>query len=226
MSLPCRRTEPARPDAGFTLVEVMVGIAIFTVLMGLLTGLVIDMLKTSSGTSARLTNVDGLRVGLDGVTKGLRTAVRPEQLNPGCTSACDSAFLSSSASAVTFYANYGSPGKAQLTTYRVEENLPTAPGTGRLVEEIHAAATPGGTPSTACAAGCKQRTLVRGLTWPVAAAAPVFDFADSGCSDFLTPVALGDIACVLVDLPVDGARDNPGTSATSTVFLPNSVMGR
>lgn len=204
----------------------MVGIAIFTVLMGLLTGLVVDMLRTSSGTSARLTNVDGLRVGLDGVTKGLRTAARPEQLNPACATGCDSAFLSSAPTAVTFYANYGAVGKAQLTTYRVEENLPTAVGTGRLVEEIHAAAVPGGSPSTVCSAGCVRRTLVRGLTWPVPAAAPVFDVAGAGCIDFMTAVALADIACVLIDLPVNGARDNPGTSATSTVFLPNSVMGR
>ncbi len=210
-----------------TLVEVMVGMAIFTILGGLLTGFVIDMLRSSTGTSTRVSNVDQLRVAMDDVTKGLRTAVRPEQLNPGCTGTCDSAFLAASASSVAFYANYGAAGKAQLTVFRVEQNLPDHPGTGRFVEERQSAAIPAGTTTVpSCGASCTKRTLVTGLTWPVAAADPAFAFADDQCSDFTTPVDKADIACVVVDLPIVGARDNPGTSARSTVFLPNSVMGR
>ena len=216
---------PHRRDAGMTLIEVLVGVVIFTVLSGLLTAFVIDMLRSSTGTTNRAANVDQLRVSTDALTKGLRTAVRPEQLNPACTSACDAAFLTASASAVTFYANHGTAGQARLTTYRVEQD-PDTVGTGRLIEELHAGAAPGGTPSTACGAGCTTRALARGLVWPVAAADPVFAFADEGCADFVSPVARADIACVVIDLPVLGARDNPGTSATATVFLPNSVMGR
>lgn len=208
-----------------TLLEVVVGVVIFTVIGGLLTTFVLDMLRTSAGTTNRATNVDQLRVSSDALTNGLRTAVRPEQLNPACTSACDEAFVAASASAVTFYANNGTAGQARLTTYRVEQD-PAKVGTGRLVEEARVSAAPGGTPSTACGTGCKQRTLARGLVWPVTAADPVFAFADEGCDDFVTPVARADIACVLIDLPLLGARDNPGTSVTATVFLPNSVMGR
>lgn len=214
-----------RSDAGMTLIEVLVGVVIFTVLGGLLTGFVVEMLRSNTGTTNRAANVDQLRVSTDALTKGLRTAVRPEQLNPACASACDAAFLSASASAVTFYANHGAAGKARLTTYRVEQD-PDKLGTGRLVEEVRASAAPGGAPVTACGAGCTSRTLARGLVWPVIAADPVFAFADDGCANFVTTMDAADIACVLIDLPVLGARDNPGTSATATVFLPNSVMGR
>ncbi|MGQ0631805.1 MAG: PulJ/GspJ family protein [Sporichthyaceae bacterium] len=212
-------------DGGFTLVEVMVGLTILTVLGGLLSGYVVDMLRTSTGTSARLNNVDQLRVSMDGLSKQVRTAVRPEQVNPACTTNCTAAFRAATPTAVTFYAN-GGVGKVRLMSFRVQEDLPTRPGTGRLVEELHTAAAPGGTPSTVCGAGCVSRTLARGLSWPVPAAGPVFAFARSDCAAFSAAVPLTDIACVAVDLPIEGARDNPGTSVTSTIFLPNSAMGR
>lgn len=211
-----------RTDAGFSLIEVLVGTAVFTILFGLLTGLVVEMLRTESGTRGRIKNVDQVRVALDSVTKNLRTAVRPEQLG-ACTSACDAAFLPSTGSSVSFYANHGDAGKARLTTYRVEQN-PDELGTGRLVELQSAAAAPAGAASHSCGAGCVQRVLATDLAWPVTQ--PVFSYADSGCATFGLTTALADIACVAVDLPVEGARDYPGTSANSTVFLPNSVMGR
>lgn len=209
-----------------TLIEVLVGMAIFIILGGLLTGFVIDMFRTNTGTTNRASNVDQLRASTDAVTKGLRTAVRPEQLNPACATACTEAFLDATAGAVTFYAHHGVAGQSRLTTYRIEQDLPERPGTGRLVEEVHPSAVPGGSPSTTCGGGCTKRTLARGVLWPVTTADPVFAFADTGCADFVTPVAREDIGCVVVDLSLLGARDNAGSSATTTVFLPNSVMGR
>lgn len=215
----------AGEDAGITLIEVLVGVVLLSLVGGLLTTLVVDMLRTSSGTSSRLTNVDSVRVALDDVTKGLRTAVRPEQLNPACTTNCDSAFRAAAGTSVSFYANYGTSGQAQLTTYRVEAD-PDHPGTGRLVEEVFASAPPGGTPSLTCGTGCRTRVVARGLTWPLTGTDPVFDYADDQCTDFAAIVALADIGCVLIDVPIEAKRDDKGTSATATVFLPNSVMGR
>lgn len=219
---------PARPhrrDTGLSLVEMMVSVTILSVLGGLLTNVALDLIRTSAGTTARLSNVDELRVAMDSLTKNLRTAVRPEQVSSGCPSSCTAAFVATSPAAVSFYAN-GGPGKVRLMTYQVVQNLPLHPGTGRLVEQVHVAAPPGGTVSTACAVGCTARTLATGLPWPVSAGAPVFTFAESGCADFAVVVDPADVACVAVDLPVSGARDNPGTSVSATVFLPNSAMGR
>lgn len=218
------RARVRRSDAGFSLIEVLVAIVLFTALSTMLTGMVIQMLRTSSGVQSRLTNADQLRVAMDEVTKELRTAIRPEQLTSSCASACDAAFLPSTGSQVTFYANQGDAGKARLITLRVEENLPSKPGTGRLVEEEQASAVPGGIASApACGTGCVKRTLARDLLWPVATS--VFTYADSDCATFGAATDLTRISCVAVRLPVKGTRDNAGTSASSTVFLPNSVMG-
>lgn len=213
----------ARHDAGFSLIEVIVGIGLFTVVIGLLTGLVIETLGSNAGTRGRLANVDQIRVAMDAVTKDLRTAVRPEQLNPACTSTpCEAAFTSASGSAVTFYANHGTAGKAQLTTFRFDDN-PSRPGTGRLVQERRPAAVPTAAANTACSAGCVVRVLATGLKWPIVT--PIFTFAEDDCATFRAASDLADISCVAVDLPVEGGRDYAGTSARSTVFLPNSVMG-
>ncbi len=219
-----RRAKAKNGDAGFSLVEIVVGISLFTVVIGLLGTFAINMIRSNEGTRGRLTNVDQLRVAMDSVTKELRTAVRPEQLNPACTTApCEAAFTSATGAAVTFFANHGvTGGKANLTTFLVEQN-PGKLGTGRFVEQVRPAAVPVAAPSTACGTGCVTRVLSTGLTWPVVT--PVFTFADQGCTTFGTAPDLADISCVAVDLPVAGGRDYAGTSARSTVFLPNSVMG-
>jgi type II secretory pathway component PulJ len=242
MKPPADRSAP-----GISLVELLVGIAVFTVLGGLLSGLVINMLRTGTGTTNRLSNVDQLRVAVDAISKGLRTAVRPEQLNPGCTGAgCGEPVVAATSASITFFANYGQqsgpPGPvapvARLTTYRVEPNPCVASTTARLVEVQAAATQPTGNataPATisTCQTGPGARTLATGLPLP---GSPIFTYARSACSTFL-PVAASDpagpgevdrtdVACVAINIPIVGARDNPGTSVSTTVFLPNSAMGR
>lgn len=213
-----------RRDAGMSLVETLVGVALFGVIVALVGSFVVDMLRTSTATSSRLANVDQLRVALDGMTKGLRTAVRPEQVNAACVaSGCDEAFQTATPSEVTFWANYGDAAKARLTTYRVQENLPLRPGTGRLIEEQRAASTPGAT-TVACGSTCTTRVLVVDLPYPVVA--PIFTFADDTRATLAAPVDRAAISTVTINVPVDGGRDYEGTSVTSTVFLPNSILGR
>ena len=219
------RRPGGRRDAGFTLIEVMVAMAIFSVLMGLLSTMVIQMIRTSSGTRARLANTEQLRVGMDAMTKGLRTAVRPEQVNTACASNCTSPFLAATAQSVSLYANYGDVAGPRLTTYRVEAD-PARAGTGRLVEEQHSPALPGGSPSLACTTGCTTRILARDLTWPVSASSPTFAFRDPTGAALTTSASdLNRVATIAVNLPVNGGRSYAASSATSTVFLPNSVMG-
>ncbi|MGQ0465203.1 MAG: PilW family protein [Sporichthyaceae bacterium] len=219
-----------RRDTGAGLVEVMVGVVIFSVVTGLLATFSVDMIRKGSGTTSRLGNTDQLRVAMDEISKGLRIAVRPEQLNPACTVACDVTFYAPTATSLAFYANHGDAAGPRLTTYRVEAD-PQHPGTGRLVATLRPAATPVALSSTSstCATGCAERTLVRGLTWPVPAAP--FVYAGASCATALAqPSAPGavspSVACVAVDLRTAGGRDYAGTSVTSTVFLPNSAIGR
>ncbi len=224
-----KRRGIARNDTGAGLIEVMVGIVIFSVVTGLLATFSIDMIRKGNGTTNRLADVDQLRVAMDEISKGLRIAVRPEQLNTSCTGACDVALYAPTATSVTFYANHGDAAGARLTTYSVEQD-PQKPGTGVLVAKLKQAATPVALTTSTCTTNCVSRTLVRGLTWPVPVAP--FTYAGSGCSSFAAPpspqpaAVSTSVACVGVDLRTAGARDNAGTSVTSTVFLPNSVIGR
>lgn len=225
-------------DSGFGLVETMVGIVIFTVVTGLLTTFVIDMLRTGVGVNNRLTNVDQLRVAMDELSKGLRIAVRPEQIDTSCVDTtqadCDVSLYAPAADAVRFYANHGdidAAGNAgvRLTTYQVEAD-PDYPGTGRLVASIGRPSNPVALNNASCGSGCVTRFLARNLVWPVQA--PVFTYAGSDCSTFSPPPATqptalsANSACVAVTLQTAGARDNAGAGVTSAVFLPNSVIGR
>ncbi|MGQ0846216.1 MAG: PulJ/GspJ family protein [Sporichthyaceae bacterium] len=224
-----KRRGSARDDTGAGLIEVLVGIVIFSVVMGLLATFTIDMLRKGSATSNRVTNVDQLRVAMDEISKGLRIAVRPEQLNAACTGTCDVTLYAPTATSVAFYANHGDAAGARLTSYSVEAD-PDRPGTGRLVATLKPAAAPVALAPSTCVTNCVSRTLVRGLVWPVPTAP--FTYAGPTCSGFAAPPApqpaavSTSVACVAVDLRVAGARDNAGTSVTSTVFLPNSVIGR
>lgn len=226
-----KRLRVRRDDTGAGLVEVMVGMAIFSLLSGLLATFSISLIRKGAGTTNRVTSVNALRVAMDEISKGLRIAVRPEQLNSACTAVgCDVTLYAPSATSVTFYANHGDAAKARLTTYTVEEDLPKSPGTARLVAQLTAPSTPATLAVPTCTTGCVSRTLARGLVWPVPATP--FTYAGSSCSGFAaptspTPSAVStSVACVAIDLRVKGARDNAGTSVTSTVFLPNSVIGR
>ena len=121
-----------RADRGAGLPEVMVGVAIFALLTGLLATFSINMLRTGNGVNNRVTNVNDLRVAMDEISKGLRVAVRPEQVGTACPT-CDVALYAATTNEVSFYANQA--GAPRLTIYRVEKDTdPTAvPNTGRLV---------------------------------------------------------------------------------------------
>jgi hypothetical protein len=213
--------------------EAVVGVAIFSVITGILATFSIDMIKTGSATNNRLTNVDQLRVAMDDVSKGLRIAVRPEQINGSCTAVapvgCDVSLYVPAPESVRFYANHGDAAGPRLTTYQVQAD-PDHPGTGRLVATLGRPGTPVALNSATCGTGCVTRVLARNLVWPVTS--PVFTYAGSGCSAFAAPPVLlpaavaADTACVSIRLEAAGARDNDGASVTSAVFLPNSVIGR
>lgn len=225
-------------DAGAGLVEVMVGIAIFAAVTGLLTSFAVEVLRSGAGVKNRLANVDQLRVAMDEMSKGLRIALRPEQVDPGCVTAddsagtpvtCDVSLYVPDENTVAFYANYGDAAGPRLVSYRVEEDDRHA-GTGQLVATTRSAGAVVALTSPACETACTTRTLARGLTWPVPVAA--FRYAGLDCETFTDPPAVlpaalpATVSCVAIDLRVAGARDNPDTSVTSTVFLPNSVIGR
>lgn len=96
------------PDAGFTLTELVVACLV----MGMvLTGgfLVLSgALKTSQGTKDRLNDINNARLAVSSMSRSLRTAVLPSQLDDN-TSSTTAAFIQGGATLVQFYADINNP---------------------------------------------------------------------------------------------------------------------
>jgi prepilin-type N-terminal cleavage/methylation domain-containing protein len=233
-----RQTWRGRRDAGFTLVEVMVSIALFSVLMALLSGVVIEMLKANAGTRDRLANLDQVRGGMDAMTRTLRTAVRPEQLNPGCVDVCDYAFEAIGPTAVTFFANVGETAAGADAPTRITYTVtPDAGGKTATVTEVRQKVDPSWasgdyvfvapcTVAGPAVAGCTARAVTAGIRWPYPAGEQPFAFRSvDGGTDLAAGTNVTTVATAEVTLPL-GTADNPSQSVTSTVFLPNTSLGR
>jgi hypothetical protein len=65
--------------------------------------------KNVNGNSARLDQIQQGKVAMESMSKTLRTAVRPSQLNATCTGCDQAAFLQGNARSVQFYANINNP---------------------------------------------------------------------------------------------------------------------
>jgi prepilin-type N-terminal cleavage/methylation domain-containing protein len=229
-------------DAGVSLIELLVVMMLFGLIGTLVTSLVISTHRQNAATRIRLEDVDQARVGMDALTRTLRTAVQPAQLQIGCTSCTGPA---STATAVTtarsdyvqLFANFGSEAGPSLVTFTVGDDA--AEGMATLTQKTQPPDA-GSAPNysyTACtvgAPGCaiSRRTLVRGLTWPPPA--PVFTYRDNtaaqltpGGSGQLSPEQLIAIDAIDIRLPV--RTPNPFGTAPVTlvgqVALPNAASG-
>lgn len=224
----------------------MVGITLFSVVLGLVSGIVIASLKASTGTRDRLANLDQVRAGMDSMTKSLRTAVRPEQLNPSCTTVCDYAFETAGDSEVAFLANLGAidaAGKPAPT--RVSYTVAADPDDSRnltaIVTEMRQEVLPTWTsgnyvftpPCTVGVggSGCTAREITKGIRWPFPVAdGPPFVYYDGSHTELsttptLTAAKRATISAVDITMPV-GDAEHPSPGVMSSVFLPNSTLGR
>jgi hypothetical protein len=226
----------------------MVAMVIASTVLGLVTTAMIGMLKSGAGANSRLANLDQIRTSVDVLSKNLRTAIRPEQLNATCSASCGSAFEVAADQQAVFYANVGDTAGGALAptriTYTISVDPTDATGTTAMLTETRqqVASTwtsgdytwAGGTGANPCPAGgvtgCVTRTVSHGITWPLPASnGPVFTYytgSDVAVATTPTPAAstLAQISSVRIALPVgDPAHPSPGV--TTSVFLPNSTLG-
>jgi prepilin-type N-terminal cleavage/methylation domain-containing protein len=239
--LPQRAARRRADDRGFSLMELIVAMGIFGLLMSILGGVVIEMLKADQSTRARLANVDQVRQGMDAMARNLRTAVRPAQLNSTCTTACEVAFESISSTKVVFHANVGDTDTAgnaapTLYTYTVAADPDDVLGeTARIVEIRQRVAptwtsgdytfVPECTVGGAAVSGCTARVLASGIRWPFPSGEKPFAFTSAAGATLAAATDVGNVATVDITLPL-GTAANPSPSVASTVFLPNSILGR
>lgn len=224
----------------------MIAITLFSAVLGLVSGVVIESLRSSTATRDRLANLDQVRAGMDSMSKSIRTAVRPEQLNGNCATTCDVAFVAATDYGVTFFANLGeldSAGKAAPTRFSFTVAADPADASGRTAvvtetrQKVLSTWTTGdyvfAGPCTVntVVAGCSARQITMGLRWPYPTAdGPAFVYYDGSHVKVPTTAAMtaaqrGSISAVDITLPV-GSVGKPSPSVMSSVFLPNSILGR
>lgn len=226
-------------DTGMTLVETMIALSLFTVVLALTASLMILGQRQALGTSIRLDNSSQGRVGMEAMSKVLRTAVVPTQLlveGEACVGCGTTMLTAADSTSITFYANInndiagaGGVGPSRVT-YRVAQDPVRL--WGNLIEDTQPP-VPGALPGqysfcTPGAAGCVVRTRViaRGLLWPTPAIFTYYDVADATLAAPLSSTDLGRVDSMDVGLMVrtSAAYQTPGTMIVQRVALPNSAV--
>jgi prepilin-type N-terminal cleavage/methylation domain-containing protein len=219
-------------DAGMTLPELLVSMGLFGLLTTLLISTAIMGLRTANGLEGRLDNVSQGQQGIAAVSKVLRTAVLPDQLDEQtCVGCADTAIVQATTTQVSFYANLNNLGQGpSLVTLRVLLDPNATNGTAMLQQStIPPTSLPDGR-YTYCApgtTGCvvNTRVLTRGLGAGVA----VFGYygfdglpilATSLADEDLPRVASVDVALTVQLEP--GQDAYPGTALVQRVRLPNA----
>jgi prepilin-type N-terminal cleavage/methylation domain-containing protein len=91
-------------DRGLSLVELLVAMALSSIVLATCATLFLGSLKTATGTSGRLEEVNDGRVAISAMGKSLRTAILPSQLFD-TTSTAEAAFIVATPMSISFYAN-------------------------------------------------------------------------------------------------------------------------
>lgn len=225
-------------DRGITLVEIMTSTVLAATLGGMVTMLVISTQRQTAAGEIRMADIDSARVGMDALTRVLRTAVQPAQLQVGCGSCIGPASVSTALTAaevdrLQLFANLGDPTGPFLITFAAEEENGKWVLTQKTQRpDVGSAPNFRYTPCIPKQAGCRisVRTLVRGLDWP--SPTPMFVYRDNaadvltppGARPGLTPDQLLIVDSIDITLPVrtpNGVGAGGFLSATR-VTLPNA----
>lgn len=172
-----RRRLTARPhtEAGFTLVETLVGTIVASLVMAAAAMMVDAALRSYQASDARTTTINAGRVAVSEIGRTLRTAVLPSQLDDASNT--DTAFLQAQSAAVSFYADIDNP-KNTVGPSRVSYKVDTA---NQLVETLQRPLpNPVNRNFQYCdptVSSCAVRTTV--LAQNVETTLPVFVFYDS-----------------------------------------------
>ena len=213
-----------RSDEGVTLIEMVVVIAILSGVLAMVMTVIIAAQKNVNGNSARLDQIQQGKVAMESMSKTLRTAVRPSQLNATCTGCDQAAFLQGNARSVQFYANINNPANIlgpSRVSYTVDnsgvltETL-QAPNAHSATDYNYQYCTPG--------PGCTvtSRVLARGVSLNQ----NMFTYYDASNNTFTTlPLASADLPRVdSIDIivKISSSAQVSATTFTQRVTLPNA----
>lgn len=214
-------------DEGFTLVEILVAIFILGIVLAAVQGTLIMTQRTVGMDFVRVDQTQMGRLSMDAITRNLRTAVLPSQLNGTCTGCDLAAFLKAEPYRVQFYANINNdsnivgPSRVtyEVTAGKLKETL-QPPNAHAATDYNYQYCTPG-------TGGCvvKIRTLATG----VQSTSPIFTYYSKdgttlGTGGTLSSADLAavDSVDVLISVKKSTSSTVPATSFTSRVTLPNA----
>ena len=215
---------PKRSDEGVTLIEMVVVIAILSGVLAMVMTVIIAAQKNVNGNSARLDQIQQGKVAMESMSKTLRTAVRPSQLNATCTGCDQAAFLQGNARSVQFYANINNPANIlgpSRVSYTVDnsgvltETL-QAPNAHSATDYNYQYCTPG--------PGCTvtSRVLARGVSLNQT----MFTYYDASNNTFSTlPLASTDLPrvdSIDIIMNISSSAQVSATTFTQRVTLPNA----
>lgn len=211
-----------RPDAGFSLPEVLVAMALTSILLAALAGVFLSDLRTTSRISAKVTATADARLAADTMSRRLRVAVAPD--------ASSAAFETTDPRSVTFYASLVGAAAGGVTTreidpkptrveYTVVDTTFSGEDTTCLREVLTPAAgsaAPYSFPSTGATSRCLAYGVINGD------GADLLTYYQSG-SGMASAVTRDDVRSVRVSLAVTATQggQRATTSASTRVTCPN-----
>jgi len=212
-------------QGGYTLVELVVVIFVLgIVLAGVQTTLVITQ-RTVGQNVERLDQAAQAKVAMDSMSRILRTAVLPSQLNATGTSGSAAAFIQGTATSVQFYANLNNDANTigpSRVSYIVTNGVLTetiqAPNAHAVGDYNYQYCTPG--------PGCPVSSRV--LARNVQSANAIFTYYAKNGSQFtdatLTAAELASVDSIDLLITVQSAANQSihGSTLTTRVTLPNA----
>jgi type II secretory pathway pseudopilin PulG len=191
------RGHPARDEAGVTMVEMAVVVALLGLVLAMAMQGLVACQRAAAAADTRQQNLEEARSVMAVLTKDLRTATE---------------FSAATATDVTFTAllNVGSTAPPNQVRLYVDTN-------GVLREVVVPPDDPTASPITYTGAGT-TRVVGRGLT---ATSSLLAYYDSSGTATTSVTAVASVVVTVSVDLPSRSGTDVPATVLTSRVFLPN-----
>lgn len=220
------RRRDRHSDGGYTLVELVVVIFVLgIVLAGVQTTLIITQ-KTVSQNAQRLDQNAQAKTAMDSMSRILRTAVLPSQLNATGTTGTAAAFIQGTATSVQFYADLNNDANTigpSRITYVINGGVLTetiqAPNAHAVGDYNYQYCTPG--------PGCNT-VVSRVLARNVQTANPLFTYYAKNGSKFtdptLTAAELASVDSIDILITVLSSQNQTihGSTLTMRVTLPNA----
>lgn len=127
-----------RGDKGVTLVEMLVVVSILGIVLGIVSEGLMTAQRTMAQNASRLDGLSQTNTSVEAMTRVLRTAILPSQIQATCTGCDVAAFIEGDSTKVRFYANVDNDGilPASGATDRGPRRVTYKVENGELIETV------------------------------------------------------------------------------------------